>query len=30
MREAAAVVKKLGRKVAKNIKLAWWCPAPAW
>lgn len=30
MREAAAVVKKLGQKVARNIKLAMVVPARAW
>jgi hypothetical protein len=28
MREVAALVVK-GKKVAANVKLRWWCPAPA-
>jgi len=30
MREAAAVVRKLGRRVAGNVKLAMVCRVPAW
>jgi 3-isopropylmalate/(R)-2-methylmalate dehydratase large subunit len=30
MREAAAIVKKLGRKVAATSSWPWWCRAPGW